>query len=69
MRMGEQDGADRFGIEPQMTVPPNRFVSAPLKHAAIEQQPESRCLQQMPAPCHRARRAIEGKFHMVPTPL
>jgi hypothetical protein len=50
MGMGEQDCAERFGVEAQISVLPMGFVSASLKEPAIQQEFEARHLKHMAAP-------------------
>jgi hypothetical protein len=59
MGMGQQDGSNRFWIEAQISILTKRFVPAPLKEPAIEQQPKAWHLKYVAAACHRTRGSME----------
>ena len=59
MGVREQDGTKGFRLKSQVEVSADRFFSTPLKHAAIEQQPESWYFHHMPTACDRTSSTIE----------
>ncbi len=68
MGMGQQDGSNRFLIEPQILILAKCLLSAPLKEPAIQQQSASGRFDDVATSGDGSCCAVEGEFHDEGTP-
>ena len=63
VRVAQDDGVHRLGVERELLVALDRFLPLALIQAAVEQQPRAVDLEQMPGTGRRPDRAVEGELH------
>ena len=63
VRVRKQDGIERLRIKQELLVLPNRLAAVPLEQPAVQKQPQSIRLEQMPGARHLPHPAAEGEPH------